>query len=32
LTGTGQQFQTRYKDSVWAKKASVWVQEPAKAR
>jgi len=32
LTETGQQFQTRYKDSVWAKKASVWVQEPAKAR
>jgi len=32
LTETGQQFQSRYKDTVWAKKASVWVQETAKAR
>ncbi len=32
LTETGQQFQSRYKDTVWAKKASVWVGEPAKAQ
>jgi len=32
LTETGQQFQSRYKDTVWAKKASVWVEETAKTR
>lgn len=30
LAETGHQFQSRYKDTVWAKKASVWVEEPAK--
>lgn len=30
LAETGRQFQSRYKDTVWAKKASVWAEEPAK--
>ncbi|RPI29770.1 MAG: thioredoxin family protein [Acidobacteria bacterium] len=29
LTETGRQFQSRYKDTSWAKKASVWVEQPA---
>ncbi|HOL68241.1 MAG TPA: tetratricopeptide repeat protein [bacterium] len=28
LTETGRQFQKRYQDTIWAKKASVWAETP----